>query len=86
MAVTKSELMECSNETLALWTTMCREEMKRRHIDAEAMPVHAGLIENGRPMPLAVRVIQKIAALPPAALSKVEVYADMLRAAPDIAR
>ena len=77
--MTTQELMECSNETLALWANMLQNEASRRKLNLEAVPIHGGNVVKGRPIPLLVRVLKKAASLPPADLAKVEVLMNGFR-------
>lgn len=74
--MTKQELMEVSNETLAVYAAMVEDEKKRRRLNTEAVTVHAGNIAGGQPISLLVRVLKKVGASPPADLQKVEALLD----------
>lgn len=74
--MTKAGLMEVSNETLALYGSMLQAEAARRGIKIDAVALHPGNVENGKPVPLVVRVIRKLPGLPPADLAKLEVMID----------
>jgi hypothetical protein len=78
--MTAAELMEVSNETLALYAALVDDEKRRRKIGTTAVRVHEGNVISGRPAPLLVRVIAKVGGLSPSNLAKVEAYADTLNA------
>ena len=72
MSLTKQELMECSNETLALWYNMIEEECARRKLNLDAILLHPGNVVKGKPVPLLVRVLKQVGGLGPSDLAKVE--------------
>lgn len=72
----KTELMEVSNETLALWAAWIQDELARRGVGATAVALNTGNAQNGKPLPHVVRVLQKMSSLPPGDLQKLEVLVD----------
>jgi len=68
--------MEISNETLALWADMVQQEVTRRRLNLDVVPVHPGNVEQGKPLPHVVRVLKKLTGLPPADLAKLETLMD----------
>jgi len=69
---TKAELMEISNETLVLWAQLVRNEADRRQLNIEAIPVHPGNVEGGKPIPVVVRLLRRLPTLPPADIAKLD--------------
>lgn len=76
--MTTQDLMEVSDETLILWASMVKDEVERRHIGVQVVELHPGQVERGKPIPVVVRVLTKIAKLKPQDVAKVEVLIDGL--------
>jgi hypothetical protein len=80
--MTKADLMELSDEGLALLAAQVRAEHERRHLGSTVVEVHAGNMDSaGKPIPQLVRVVTKVAQLAPGDVGKVETLINGLLAA-----
>lgn len=77
-----ADLMEMSDESLGLIQVQVRDELARRKVTVQAIPLHAGNLAGGKPAPLLLRVVEKIPTLSPANLAKVEALIDGLTTKP----